>query len=186
MTGVLVNAVRLAKPAVFDSTIQSARAALLDTPRKPYEAALVVLGQLAGAVPSAGDSNNNSAPDATWIFGTAIWVAWEAKSDARTDGELGANDVRQAGSHLRFIATKCAESAPGDSPAMLMTPQARVHPSAHAVAERHVYLVRPGTVVDLIRPAGARVAYRPHTEPRNPSAGGTRRDRRRRRRPPDH
>ena len=149
MTGVLVNAVRLAKPAVFDSTIQSARAALLDTPRKPYEAALVVLGQLAGAVPSEGDSNNDSAPDATWIFGTAIWVAWEAKSDARTDGELGANDVRQAGSHLRFIATKRAESAPGDSPAMLMTPQARVHPSAHAVAERHVYLVRAGKVVDL-------------------------------------
>lgn len=30
-----------------------------------------------------------------------------------------------------------------------MTPQARIHPSAQAVAERHVYLVRPDQVIDL-------------------------------------
>lgn len=149
MTGVLVSAARLAKPAVFDTEIQRARAALLDTPHKPYEAALVVLGQLAGAVPSEGDGNNDSAPDAIWVFGTLIWVAWEAKSEAKSDGELGADDVREAGGHLRFAATKRAESAPGDSPTFLMTPQARIHPSAHAVAEHHVYLLRPDQVIDL-------------------------------------
>lgn len=149
MTGVLANAVRLAKPAVFDVEVQHARAALQDTPHKPYGAALVVLGQLAGAVPSEGDGNNDSAPDAIWIFGDTIWVAWEAKSNAEPDGELGAKHVRQAGGHLRFTARKRAEAAPGDSPALLMTPQARIHPSAHAVAESHVYLVRPNEVVDL-------------------------------------
>jgi hypothetical protein len=76
-------------------------------------------------------------------------VAWETKSEAKNDGELGADDVRQAGGHLRFTAAKRDHAAPGDSPVLLMTPQARIHPSAHAVAERHVYLVRPQQVVDL-------------------------------------
>lgn len=110
---------------------------------------MVTLGQLAGAVPTEGDGGNDAAPDATWIFGSTIWVAWEAKSAAKPDGELGANDVRQAGGHLRFIAAQRGESAPGDSPALLMAPQDRIHPSAHAVAENHVYLVRPDEVVDL-------------------------------------
>jgi hypothetical protein len=149
MDGVLANAARLAKPSVFDTEIVAARAALTGTPSKPYEAALVTLGQLAGAAPSDGDRGNDAAPDATWIFGNFIWVAWEAKSDAKADGELGATDVRQAGGHLRFIAAQRGEAAPGDSPALLMAPQDRIHPSAHAVAEDHLYLVRPDEVVDL-------------------------------------
>lgn len=149
MEGVLANAARLAKPSVFDTEIAAARTALTDTPSKPYEAALVTLGQLAGAAPSEGDRSNDAAPDATWIFGNTIWVAWEAKSDAKPDGELGATDARQAGGHLRFIAAQRGEAAPGDSPALLMAPQDRIHPSAHAVAEDHLYLVRPDKVVDL-------------------------------------
>jgi hypothetical protein len=149
MDGVLANAARIAKPSVFDTEIAAARAALTDTPSKPYEAALVTLGQLAGAVPSDGDHGNAAAPDATWIFGTTIWVTWEAKSDAKPDGELGAGDVRPAGGHLRFVAAQRGEAAPGDSPGLLMTPQKRVRPSAHAVAEDHLYLVRRVEVVDL-------------------------------------
>jgi hypothetical protein len=149
MEGVLANAAQLAKPSVFDTEIAAARTALTDTPRKPYEAGLVTVGQLAGAVPSEGNHNNDAAPDAAWIFGTIIWVTWEAKSDAKPDGELGANDVRQAGSHLRYVATQRSEAAPGDSPGFLMTPQERVHPSAFAVAEDHLHLVRPEEVVDL-------------------------------------
>ncbi|GAA2679831.1 MULTISPECIES: DEAD/DEAH box helicase [Actinosynnema] len=149
MAGVLANAARLAKPTVFDTEVRKARAALLATPHKPYEAALVVLGRLAGAVPSEGDGNNQAAPDAIWVFGSTMWVAWEAKSEAGEGGELGAEDVRQAGGHLRFTAKSRAEAAPGDSPTLLMTPQARVHPSAHAVAESHVYLLRPDAVIDL-------------------------------------
>ncbi|WP_413115327.1 DEAD/DEAH box helicase [Streptomyces sp. CY1] len=149
MHGVLTHAVRLARPAVFDTEVHRARAALADTPRKPYEAALVLLGQLAGAQVSEGDGNNDAAPDATWIFGTTLWVTWEAKSEAEPAGELGAGDVRQAGSHLRFAAARRGQAVPGDSPAFLLTPQERIHPSAHAVAESHLYLVRPHEVLDL-------------------------------------
>ncbi|MFJ8636965.1 DEAD/DEAH box helicase [Streptomyces sp. NPDC093568] len=149
MNGVLANAARLARPAIFDTEIQRARTALADTPSKPYEAALVLMGQLAGALPSEGDGHNDSAPDATWIFGSTSWVVWEAKSEAKPDGELGAGDVRQAGSHVRFAADKRGESAPGDSHAFLVTAQERIHPSAHAVAESHVYLVRPPEVLEV-------------------------------------
>jgi hypothetical protein len=143
MAGVLTHAPRLGKPAVFEAEVQDARAALEDTPPKPYEAALVMLGQLAGAVPSEGDGNNDSAPDAVWIFGNTLWVVWEAKSGAKPEGELGAEDVRETGGHLRFKATKRSEAAPGDSPALLVTPQERVHASALAVAEKHVIWFAP-------------------------------------------
>lgn len=70
---------RLAWPDPRCSTSRSSRTrvALLARPHEPYEAALVVLGRLVGAVPSEGDGNNDSAPDAVWIFGTTFWVAWE-------------------------------------------------------------------------------------------------------------
>jgi hypothetical protein len=32
---------------------------------------------------------------------------------------------------------------------LLLTPQARVHHAAHAVAEDHVFLVRPSAILDL-------------------------------------
>jgi hypothetical protein len=149
MAGVLAQATHLAKPSIFEEEVHRARAALEDTPRKPYEAALVTLGQLAGARPSEGDGDRDAAPDAIWIFGTLVWVAWEAKSEAKPDGELGADDVRQAGAHLRYTADRRSEAAPGDSPVLLVSPQQRVHPSAHAVAEDHVYLVRPPQVLEL-------------------------------------
>jgi hypothetical protein len=149
MRGVLTHAGRLAAPAVFDTLITTTRAELADTPSGPYEAALVTLGQLAGADPSHGDGGSDAAPDAVWIFGDVLWVAWEAKSEARPDGELGASAVRQAGGHLRFTAAQLDQAVPSDSPSLLIAPQARVHPSARAVAENHVYLVRPDDVVEL-------------------------------------
>jgi GNAT superfamily N-acetyltransferase len=150
MNGVLANAAtRLNSAAVFDEAVADARKALEDTPFKPYEAAVVLMGHLAGAVPSDGDGANDSAPDASWIFDDVTWVAWETKSEAKADGELGAGDVRQAGGHLRFLGDKRAESPPGDSFTVLVTPQGRIHNSAHAVAEGHVYLVRPLEVIEL-------------------------------------
>lgn len=149
MLGVRANADRLAKPSVFETEIRRVRAALMDTPPRPYEAALVTLGQLAGATRCEGNGNESAAPDAVWYFGDVTWVAWEAKSNAKPDGELGAEDVRQAGAHLRFAESKQSKKAPGDSSVLLVTPQARIHSTAHTVAEDHVYLVRPAEVLDL-------------------------------------
>lgn len=72
-----------------------------------------------------------------------------AKSEAKTAGELGAEDVRQAGSHLRYVSDKRDEAIPAGSISLIMSPQVRVHPAAHSIAETHTYLVRPDFVLDL-------------------------------------
>jgi hypothetical protein len=117
---------------------------------RSYEVALVTLGRLAGADPCIGNGGADAAPDALWIFDEVVWVAWEAKSDAEERTEVDADDVRQAGSHLRYTAAARNESAPGDSVALLMSPQPRVHHAAGAVAEENPYLVRPALVLDVL------------------------------------
>ncbi len=76
-------------------------------------------------------------------------MAWEAKSEAVPEGELGVTAVRQAGGHLRYVANQRNEPIPSGSASLLMSPQQRTHPAACAVAEDHVYLVRGAAVVDL-------------------------------------
>lgn len=139
---------KIARPRSFSDDIRRMRSQLIATESVPYEEALVYLGKLAGAH-AKGNNGADSAPDATWVFGRVSWVAWEAKSEASPDGELGSKDVRQAGSHLRYIESERDESAPSDSVVLLMTPQQRIHPTARAIAEAHVYLVRPALVVEF-------------------------------------
>ena len=148
MTVVIDELSRIGRPATFDNEMIRLRRALSDTEPRAYEAALVTLGRLAGADPCEGNGGADAAPDAVWIFGRVAWVAWEAKSDAKDQSEVGADYVRQAGSHLRYTAALRREAPPGDSVSFLMSPQERVHHAARAVAEENVYLVRPSEVVD--------------------------------------
>lgn len=145
---IAANLDKLGRPAKFDPAVAAVRAGLLGTDPTGYEAALVAMGPFLGTADSVGTGGAHAAPDAAWVFGDVIWVCWEAKSDAKTDSELGANDVREAGSHVRYTESQRSVAAPGDSPVLLVTPQQRIHPAAHAVAEDHVYLVRPAQVVD--------------------------------------
>lgn len=139
---------KIGRASSFDDEVSRMRAQLLATEAAPYEEALVFLGSLLGAT-SSGNNGATAAPDASWVFDSLSWIGWEAKSNADEAGELGAGDVRQAGSHLRYIRTERGEAIPSQSLTFLMTPQARVHPSARAVAEDHVFLVRPRQVVEL-------------------------------------
>lgn len=139
----------LGKASRFDSDVSTARSDLLALVSGPYEQALVYLGKLLGAAPSTGDGGATAAPDATWIFSSLLWVACEAKSEADPRGELGANDVRQAGGHLRYIADQRDEPIPGGSSSLLITNQERVHPSAISVAEDHVFIVRTTIILEI-------------------------------------
>jgi hypothetical protein len=139
----------LGRPGRFDDAVTAARSGLLATEADPYESGLVYLGRLAGASTSTGNESADAAPDATWVFGAVLWITAEAKSDAETTGKLGANDTRQAGSHLRYVADRRSEPIPSGSIGLVITPQSGVEPSAVAVAEAHVHRVRPATVLDL-------------------------------------
>ncbi len=133
----------------FDNDVIRIRSQLAATEAAPYEEALVYLGDLCGATESEGNHGATAAPDAAWLFGSRLWITWEAKSKAEPSGELGAEDVRQAGSHLRYVADMRDETIPARSISVIMSPQGRVHPAAHSVAEAHTYLVRPDFVLDL-------------------------------------
>jgi hypothetical protein len=149
MIGIRQTSVALGRPSKFEEIIQTTKLGLSQTSSAAYERAIVELGRFAGASEVSGDGGNDSAPDALWVFSDVLWIGWEAKSEALPDGELGSGDTRQAGGHIRFASATRDERAPDDSPVMLMTPQIRVHPSANAVAEPHVYLLRPTEVSAL-------------------------------------
>lgn len=137
------------KPSSFEAQTSRMRNNLLSVEASPYEEALVFLGVLLGASQSIGNNGATAAPDAVWDFASVFWAGWEAKSNAQPTGELGATEVRQAGSHLRYHASNTGLTIPSGSVSFLMTPQERIHPASRSVAEDHVYLVRNPAVVDL-------------------------------------
>lgn len=133
----------------FENDVIRIRSQLVATEAGPYEEALVYLGKLSGAAESDGNHGATAAPDAVWLFGSQLWVTWEAKSEAQPAGELGAEDVRQAGSHIRYVSNSHDQPIPAGSISLIMSPQTRVHPAAHSIAEGHTYLVRPDFVLNL-------------------------------------
>ncbi|WNV84712.1 DEAD/DEAH box helicase [Umezawaea sp. Da 62-37] len=146
----ILAATDLARIEAFEE-IMKARVGLEGAEYTAYEAGLVHLGRLAGAEPSYGNAEDegDALPDAVWIFGEAQWVLWEAKSQAKDTGQIGADQVRQAGAHLRTAEKEQGKAAPGDSVCLLVSPKTKVHASAHAVAEENVYWIRPAEVLDL-------------------------------------
>jgi Rad3-related DNA helicase len=148
-SGIANSIQTVGKPSTFDAQISRMRNNLLSVEASPYEEGLVFLGVLLGASQSTGNKGATAAPDAIWDFGSVFWAGWEAKSNAQPRGELGATEVRQAGSHLRYHADATTSTIPSGSLCFVMTPQERVHPASRSVAEDHVYLVRNPTVMDL-------------------------------------
>jgi hypothetical protein len=104
--GVRRNFERMGKPSRFDGHVTKVKEDLDSTEADRYESGLVLLGDFLGATESTGNGRADAAPDATWRFDDEIWVTWEAKSESKPSGQLGADHVRQANSHLRFASDK--------------------------------------------------------------------------------
>ncbi|MFD5453612.1 DEAD/DEAH box helicase [Streptomyces olivaceus] len=149
MTSILA-AKDLWEPQAFQAAL-AARAGLQQTDPDPYEDGLVYLGRLAGASKSYGDPRDGTAakPDAVWIFNSTRWVIWEAKNQAKSTGEIGAEQARQAGGHRRTTEKTEGAVAPGDSICVLASPKRKVHESTYNVAEENVYWVQPPRVLEL-------------------------------------
>jgi hypothetical protein len=147
-TAILESLPKLGRSS-FEADMIKIRSQLADTTAAPFEQALVSLGKLAGAAVSDGNNGATAAPDAVWLYGADLWITWEAKSEAQPEGELGAEDVRQAGSHIRYVADKRSEQIPAGSFSLLVTPQRRVHSAAHSIAEDHTYLIHPSFALEL-------------------------------------
>lgn len=134
-----------------DKAMTDARAGLAQSSYKKYEAGLKTLGWYAGASEVYDDGGAQAAPDSTWIFGTQLWVAWEAKSEAVSDSSIPAKYTRQATLHLSFIADKRnGEEVPAGSFTCYTTPQTKIEPSARAVCGEDVYLIPIHGPADLL------------------------------------
>jgi hypothetical protein len=149
MENILGRIGSIGKPAFFESTVSTLKRDLANTASIAYEEALVLLGEFAGASDSLPRSKATAAPDSVWLFGDLAWLSWEAKSEAKSDGELGADYVREAGGHLRYASRSLDRALPGDSLGFIITPQKRIHPSAALVAEDHLWLQRPEVILEL-------------------------------------
>ncbi|MFB8369620.1 DEAD/DEAH box helicase [Pseudarthrobacter sp. NPDC055928] len=149
VNNILTRLVTLGRPIAFDTAVTQMRKAVSEKPATPYEQALVDLGHYAGASESLARSKSAAAPDGAWLFGDITWISWEAKSEAKDDGELGAGYTREAGGHLRYLSRSRDQDLPGDSFGFIVTPQTRTHPAAALVAEDHLWLLRPDQVLNL-------------------------------------
>ncbi|MEO6703264.1 MAG: DEAD/DEAH box helicase, partial [Jatrophihabitantaceae bacterium] len=146
---ILTRLPKLGRPSVFDTATNQMRQALSAKAPNPYEQALVDLGTYAGASESVPKSKAAAFPDGAWLFGEITWISWEAKSDAKDDGELGADYTREAGGHLRYLSRSRGQDLPEDSFGFIITPQRRTHSAASLVAEDHLWLLRPEQVLEL-------------------------------------
>ena len=114
----------------------------------PYEAALAGLGELAGGT-VLQRTGADAEPDSLWMFGTKVWVGFEAKTECDPDGEVSARTAREARGHLNFAASSTGAAAPPGSFAVIISPQDRVHRAAVAVTDGRVYLVPPAAIAEI-------------------------------------
>ncbi len=83
----------------------------------------------------------DAAPDASWVFGSIVWVPWEAKSDATPDGEVSVRRVTQANGHLLYMSAERGEAIPSGSLVVLTTPKTAVYATARNLAQDHMVVV---------------------------------------------
>jgi len=123
------------------------RAALLGIDAPAYERALSELGTLVGA--DAAKPPGDAQPDSVWIFGDALWVGWEAKSEEASDHELSVETVRQAASHLRAVAGQRGASIPPGSLTVIASPRQQIATAAQALAPEELHLLHPDEIVQV-------------------------------------
>lgn len=99
---------------------------------RAYERGLVTLGKAVGADSHKPDEEARA--DALWRWSDEMWVAWEAKSEARDENDISANDIRQANTHLRAAAADLDEEIPTGSHIFLVSGKSTVNESASALA----------------------------------------------------
>jgi hypothetical protein len=113
----------------------------------PYEAGLSTLGHLLGA--EAFKPQGKGRADSAWIFGDLWWVSLEAKSEALASGLVSMDNVRQANTQLRSLASDRAAEIPMASVSIIVSPRLLADPDAISIAEENLRLCSPPDVLAL-------------------------------------
>lgn len=115
-----------------------------------YERGLTILGSFLGA--EASKPKGQGRCDSAWVWGTAMWVTIEAKSEEHNDGLLPLKDVRQANTQLdQLAADRGVEHPPAGSPAIIVSDKLSVDPQHAPAANPNVYVASTGVVRAISR-----------------------------------
>ena len=135
------------KRAEIDAAISRMDEGLASIDHGMSEPALTELGRLLGA--DAQKPPGQGRCDSAWCWGERLWIAVEAKTEQEPDGELSMRDIRQANTQLDSLAADRGVSVPELSVDVIVSPRARVHPDAVAIALPFVHAVQPATMRSL-------------------------------------
>ncbi len=115
---------------------------------KVYERGLTALGSFLGA--EASKPKGQGRCDSAWVWGTAMWMTVEAKSEEHDDGLLPLKDVRQANTQLdQLAADRGMDHPPAGSPAIIVSDRLTVDPQHAPAANPNVYLTSTDVVAGI-------------------------------------
>ncbi len=122
--------------------------ALAEEDSSAYERGLTTLGSFLGA--EASKPKGQGRCDSAWVWGTAMWMTVEAKSEEHDDGLLPLKDVRQANTQLdQLAADRGMDHPPAESPAIIVADRLAVDPQHAPVANPNVYLTSTGAISEI-------------------------------------
>ncbi|WP_341925258.1 DEAD/DEAH box helicase family protein [Nocardioides psychrotolerans] len=130
--GVIAHAKSVGKPRALTRAVTEMKDNLSQREAGRYEQGLVTLGRLLGA--DSHKPTDEARADAVWRWSNEMWVAWEAKSEAKDENDISADDIRQANTHLRAASKDLDEEVPPGSHIFLVSGKSTVHEAARALA----------------------------------------------------
>jgi hypothetical protein len=130
--GVIAYAKSVGKARQLTRVVTEMKDGLSQREASKYEKGLVALGQLLGA--DSHKPTEEARADTVWRWSDEMWVAWEAKSEAKDETDISADDIRQANTHLRAASKDLDEEVPPGSHIFLVSGKSTVHEAARALA----------------------------------------------------
>lgn len=130
--GVIAYAKSFGKARALTRKVNEMKDNLSQREANRYEHGLVTLGMLIGA--EAHKPDEEARADAVWRWSDEMWAAWEAKSEAKDENDISADDIRQANTHLRAASADLDEEVPPGSHIFLVSGKSTVHDAARALA----------------------------------------------------
>ncbi|OZF25726.1 hypothetical protein CH296_26815 [Rhodococcus sp. 14-2496-1d] len=135
-------------PKRINTDMTEMQEALDQDEAKRYERGLTTLGSFLGA--DASKPKGQGRCDSAWLWGTAMWMTIEAKSEPHDDGLLPLKDVRQTNTQLdQLAADRGMSHPPAGSPAIIVSDKLSVDPQHASAANPNVYLASTRVVREV-------------------------------------
>jgi len=141
--------VSVGAPGKFEKWSEQLRSRVDGTDATAFELGLQQLGVMLGY--RSTRYTEPAAPDVGWEAPLGPWVALEAKSEESPQGEVSVATVRQANTHLDWMAAKLDKPAPANSMSVIASPRGNVDRTATTLASPFLFLVSLEDVRQLAR-----------------------------------